>query len=545
MAKTVYVTITGISAKDAGKQVVEVGSEITLMKEPTNSFDSDAIKVLTSDKSMSVGYVANSPHTVTDGTISASELQKLMKTDEVKAKIIRTVEIPFKNGHISKGFIAGVVIESAKSGSASTGKEKQFKFKLVGAKTKYPSKSLVLQELRDGNTPIVKLYVKDDKVVGEFDGGLCGYVDEKSNLSNYDELVEAIGDGERVAKITETAGLNFIGEFSVSKAEMEVAESKKSLKTIIDEIVANDIATQDEINERLTYLKECGLTDKQIKGILKTYIKYDDEVAQRIPDRPKSLFKDSDNIVMRAVVYATAKSNLLLEGPKGVGKNVLAETLAWVFKRPLYEVSLNSQHDNHSLLGGKNFETDEKGNQTLGFEPEPIVQASMYGGVLVLDEFNTALPHVMSMFNSLLDERRRIEVPGFKNINAHPNFLAIATQNRDYQGTFENNEATLERFVPIVMEAPPNIESILMDKFKSVDYDTIRICNTLYQMIKKCVEDGELSNNAITIRGYVDTIKATQMDLPLKMALTDNIMNRARDDFERKTIKNMIEDLLG
>lgn len=70
--KNNFVTITGISHY-YGSKPFKIGSIFKLVKEENNSYDGEAIRA---ELPMidTIGYVANSTHTVYDGTISAGRL---------------------------------------------------------------------------------------------------------------------------------------------------------------------------------------------------------------------------------------------------------------------------------------------------------------------------------------------------------------------------------------------------------------------------------------------------------------------------------------
>ncbi|MDU5595584.1 MAG: MoxR family ATPase, partial [Peptoniphilus rhinitidis] len=53
----------------------------------------------------------------------------------------------------------------------------------------------------------------------------------------------------------------------------------------------------------------------------------------------------------KAIVAILSGENILLSGPKATGKNVLAENLAYLFKRPLWTISLNISSDPANLIG--------------------------------------------------------------------------------------------------------------------------------------------------------------------------------------------------
>lgn len=547
--KKALVTITGIGAKDSGKYKVSVGDTICLVKEPDNEYDSDAVKVFLKDKSESVGYVANRSTTVQPKCKSATEIQSLFK-EEIFAKIVDETEVRFSSGRTSKAYTAELIQETKKrEKKGEINMTQEYKVKLTGSVSLYPNKFKVADQLKKGMSPTVKLVNQGDKIVAYYDGGLCGYVDvrKQEGISTYDE-VKDVFDGERIAKVVSQVRQNYIAVFEVGEQEVTKAKTDKSLGEAIERIVTEGILTQGQIDERINYLKRNKVTEKQMLSLFNSYKKYDDETMKRIPI-PDTLFIDATGLLRKSVGYMNVKRNLLFEGDRGAGKNVLTETLAWVYNRPLFEFPMNSQHDNNSMLGGKTIksEVDEDGKERteIGFDPDVIVQAGEVGGILVLDEFNTSFGHVMSLLNSYLDDRRRLQVPGYKTVHLDPNTIVIATQNRDYQGTFENNEATIDRFVPVIFPPLQSIEDILMAKVPGISYDIVKDCQTLFAGMKKCVEDGDISERTISTRGYIDACLVTEQDIDLKDALIDNIANRATDKDERNVIKLMIEDIRG
>lgn len=186
-----------------------------------------------------------------------------------------------------------------------------------------------------------------------------------------------------------------------------------------------------------------------------------------------------------------------------------------------------------------------KDDKELVFQMSAILEAFTKGGIIVLDEFNTSQAHVMPLFNALLDERRRIEVTGLGKVEAHPNFLAIGTQNKGYQGTFDSNEATVDRFEPLIFPPLESISKLLEIKIPELGYETINICNKLYAGIKKGVESGTLGQDALSTRGFISAAKAMSRGMSIKRALINSVANRAGDLDDREAIKNMIDLEIG
>ena len=84
-----YFTITG-THHHYGKEFIEPGMEVKLVKKPDNEFDKEAIKVEMEGLSLSkIGYVANSPYTVLGDSISAGRLYD--QIDEVAYGVVKFV----------------------------------------------------------------------------------------------------------------------------------------------------------------------------------------------------------------------------------------------------------------------------------------------------------------------------------------------------------------------------------------------------------------------------------------------------------------------
>ena len=56
-------------------------------------------------------------------------------------------------------------------------------------------------------------------------------------------------------------------------------------------------------------------------------------------------------ILEMAIAGILKGENLLLAGPKATGKNVLAENLAFIFGRPVYNVSFHVNTNSGDLIG--------------------------------------------------------------------------------------------------------------------------------------------------------------------------------------------------
>ena len=262
----------------------------------------------------------------------------------------------------------------------------------------------------------------------------------------------------------------------------------------------------------------------------------DPAVKNRIPD-PHFEFIGQE-IWDKAVAAILAGKNLLLVGEKSTGKNVLAENLAHVFGRPLWDVSLNINIDAASLIGA---DTLKGGN--VVFQPGPVYEAARYGGFCVLDEINMAKNEALAVLHSSLDFRRSIDVPGYSKIDINEAARFIATMNYGYAGTRDLNEALLSRFV--VIEMPELSEKELEDLFKKEFPDLkdkyLKQFAALFVDLRKKADAGEISNACLDIRGLIDGLQLMKTGLDLGPAFDMTLVDKTFDPFEKDLIRDVIK----
>ena len=79
----------------------------------------------------------------------------------------------------------------------------------------------------------------------------------------------------------------------------------------------------------------------------------DEAVRSRIAEPPVKFI--GDEIMELAVAALLQGENVLLSGGKATGKNILADNLAWLFRRPVYTVSFHVNTDSSTLIGTDTF----------------------------------------------------------------------------------------------------------------------------------------------------------------------------------------------
>lgn len=395
-----------------------------------------------------------------------------------------------------------------------------------GGVSMYPKRVEVIKKIKEGKKVQVNYELSEESIIAiELDGNeIIGTLNVKEgevdlSLFPLTGVVHSVKNGKIVGDII----------FPAEKKTVQIPDINSEIKRLISLGME-----EKDITERIEYLKTNNVSERIVVKTLMN-IKPDDYAINMVY-RPETLFVDKENILSKTLVYFNSKKNLLFEGNRGVGKNVLTETLSWLYCRPLFEMSLNSQMSNSAILGNQTF--DEFGK--IIFKKSPLIEAMEVGGILVLDEFNAALSHVMLLLNSVLDDRRRIDVPSYKRVVAHENFAVIATQNTSaYTGVFRNNEATLDRFVPIIFNSSPQISELIMQKLGYINGEDLSIVEKIYEGINNLIKQGEISDKSLSVRGFIDACSVLE-DISLRQALIDNVVNKAVEE-DREPIQTIVD----
>lgn len=284
------------------------------------------------------------------------------------------------------------------------------------------------------------------------------------------------------------------------------------------------------------FLQDEGVSPQIIQGIkdFRAANKLDEGV-ERIPV-PRYRYY-GPRIWEQAAAALLCGQNLLLVGQKATGKNVLAENLAAVFGRPIWDISCHVNTDADSLIG-----TDTFRNGQVQFRPGPVYQCAATGGFGVLDEINMAKNEALAVLHALLDFRRVIDMPGYQRLAMHPATRFITTMNQGYAGTRDLNEALASRFVVIDM---PAITTDGMIKLLCREYPKLRHTYAeqfagLFQDIQKKCDGGELSTKPLDLRGLVAAVRLMRTGLEGNRALELGLVNKSFDDFEKQLVRDVI-----
>lgn len=287
----------------------------------------------------------------------------------------------------------------------------------------------------------------------------------------------------------------------------------------------------------LDFLRQEGIEESIIRDIeaFRREHGLSGDNAHRIP-RPHYNYY-GPQVWRQALTALLAGENILLVGPKATGKNVLAENLSAVFRRPQWDISFYLNTDAASLIG-----TDTFKDGTVSLRRGPIYRCAEEGGFGVLDEINMAKNEALSVLHATLDFRRIIDVPGYERIELSPATRFIATMNHGYAGTRELNEALASRFMVINMPiiGGEALQKLLLHAYPRLKAEYARELSQMFQELRAKCDSAELSTKALDLRGLLAAVKLVAQGLSLGEALEMGIVNKSFDEFERQLVCDII-----
>jgi MoxR-like ATPase len=162
------------------------------------------------------------------------------------------------------------------------------------------------------------------------------------------------------------------------------------------------------------------------------------KVAQAIVANVEKVIVGKKSVVELAVIAIIGNGHLLIEDAPGVGKTMLARSLAKSLDCTFKRIQFTPDMLPGDITGVSIF------NQKTGdfeFRPGPVMAQ-----IVLADEINRATPKVQSALLECMDEKQ-ITVDGVTNKMPSP-FHVLATQNPiEYEGTFPLPETQLDRFI--------------------------------------------------------------------------------------------------
>jgi MoxR-like ATPase len=209
------------------------------------------------------------------------------------------------------------------------------------------------------------------------------------------------------------------------------------------------------------------------------------DAAMKIKENVERVIVGKGEVVELAIVALLCEGHILFEDVPGLGKTVLAKSLA-----KSLGCSFRRIQSTPDLLPSDITGTYIFNQKTADFEfrPGPIMSQ-----IVLADEINRATPRTQSALLEAMQERQ-VTTEGETRALPRP-FLVMATQNPiELEGTFPLPEAQLDRFLMKIQIGYPSAEDdrLILSRFRSTDpldeLQEVVAAAELLKMQKECRE---------------------------------------------------------
>ena len=243
-------------------------------------------------------------------------------------------------------------------------------------------------------------------------------------------------------------------------------------------------------------------------------IAYVQDLAQRLRENVSQVIVGKDEIVDQLLVALFCEGHMLLEDVPGIGKTMLAKTLAASLGISFQRIQFTPDLLPSDIVGVSvyNRKTDD-----FEYRPGPVL-----AGIVLADEINRAGPRTQSALLEAMEERH-VTVDGVSHALPYPFFL-MATQNPvELAGTFPLPEAQMDRFlIQLALGYPEREEErLILHRFRAdnplervkaiVEADDIR------QAVKVC---RDVFVHPVLEDYLLDIVQATREDSALDLGVS-------------------------
>lgn len=265
----------------------------------------------------------------------------------------------------------------------------------------------------------------------------------------------------------------------------------------------------------------------------------DEELALVWKKPPSHIESEAERRITREIIENWHRgemkiSTILLEGDAGSGKTQLAKALSANFNLPYTKVTCFADMDKSDILGSilPVLSEDQAGTVQYKYYPSEIVRAYENGWLLEIQEPTVIRDAAVLMaLNSVLEPDGSLNLPT-RIARRHPDFIAVITTNRGYQGNRPLNEALRDRVQHAEkLDLPPK-EVMMQRAAAKTGCHEEEILSPLADTV--ILLDNTAKANAIKgaagMRSYIFWVDAVARGIPVKISLYHKVLYKITTD---------------
>lgn len=419
--------------------------------------------------------------------------------------------------------------------------------------------------------------------------GMCTKIEDKQgNTYTGEQVRDFIEDDNYEVTFNKIESKN-IYTLNVKELVDETVVIKPSLtlEEAVEKVINAKICTKTELNERIKVMRANRVSETIIAKTIASYKKYDREIR-----KPSAIFIDPDpkseeSIMQSALISAGTKRPTIFNGLHSSGKNVCAETLAWLLNKPYFLVGISAHSDTEELFGSKATEVPELNNlsdkelldlakasikvEQGSVDNDDIKKAARYdalkakaasvaiktelsefvdwlqtGGVLMLNEINMAEPNFLQKFINPIGDGTGFITTSNGRIDIHEDCWLLGSMNENYTGSMPQNMATGTRFKHIIFPAPKSIRKQLVSSVNAkLDKKYFEACEKCYKDFKGYIQGNSMvSQQCLNIRGFKEALEEVayaEGETTLRSKIIECVINGCVEE-ERYQLITILED---
>jgi MoxR-like ATPase len=162
------------------------------------------------------------------------------------------------------------------------------------------------------------------------------------------------------------------------------------------------------------------------------------KLMDRLSGEISKVIVGQQEAVTLLLVGLLARGHVLLEGVPGLGKTLLAKTLAHILRVEFTRIQFTPDLMPADVLGTHIFDLEKRAFR--------LRKGPIFTEILLADEINRTPPKTQAALLEAMEERQ-VSIDG-KTLSLSEGFLVVATQNPiEQEGTYPLPEAQLDRFL--------------------------------------------------------------------------------------------------